>query len=152
MFNYKNKENIFIIGCSSVGSYIGNELSSRGHNVTIIDKNDSAFKLLPESFSGFKTIGNGTDFDFLNKQGIRQASIVLITTDDDNINSYIAQYLKLILNLPIVITRIYDEKKSIVLENSGVKIIYTTQVMAKEFFNKLSDSIVENENNKEIKE
>ncbi len=145
MISIKKEDNIFVIGCSSVGAYIGTELSSMGYSVTIIDKSKSALDMLPESYSGFKSVGDGTDYDFLDREGIRKADIVIISTDDDNVNCYIAQYLKLILNIPVVITRIYDEEKAIILKESKVKIIYTTKVIAKEFFNTLSDALIEQE-------
>ncbi len=146
---FNRRTNAFIIGCSNMGAYIASQLSSQGYDVTIIDKNNQSFRILPDSYSGFKTVGNGTDFDFLDSQDIKSADIVLVSTDDDNVNCYIAQYLKLILKLPIVITRIYNQEKSLVLKDSGIKIIYPTELVSKEFFHVLTDIEAEEEQKKE---
>ena len=102
------KKNIVVIGCSNMGAYIASRLSELGNNVTIIDKNKNSFRILDESYTGFKLEGNGMDRDFLVKNHVDQADIVLVATEDDNTNSCIAQIVKVIYNVPIVITRIYD--------------------------------------------
>ena len=141
------KKNIVVIGCSNLGAYIASRLSELGNNVTIIDKNKNSFRILDESYTGFKLEGNGMDRDFLVKNHVDQADIVLVATEDDNTNSCIAQIVKVIYNVPIVITRIYDIDKTIVLEGTGVRIIYPSILVSNEFF-----TLVKEEEDKKIKE
>lgn len=68
-----------------------------------------------------------------SKNHVDQADIVLVATEDDNTNSCIAQIVKVIYNVPIVITRIYDIDKTIVLEGTGVRIIYPSILVSNEF-------------------
>ena len=135
------KKNIVVIGCSNMGAYIASRLSELGNNVTIIDKNKNSFRILDESYTGFKLEGNGMDRDFLVKNHVDQADIVLVATEDDNTNSCIAQIVKVIYNVPIVITRIYD------IEGTGVRIIYPSILVSNEFF-----TLVKEEEDKKIKE
>ena len=53
------KKNIVVIGCSNMEAYIASRLSELGNNVTIIDKNKNSFRILDESYTGFKLEGNG---------------------------------------------------------------------------------------------
>ena len=68
------KKNIVVIGCSNMGAYIASRLSELGNNVTIIDKNKNSFRILDESYTGFKLEGNGMDRDFLVKNPSRYCS------------------------------------------------------------------------------
>lgn len=144
MFN-NFKRRVFVIGCSNMGAYIASELSKRGDDVNIIDRDHSSFNILSEEYSGFKTDGDACDMDFLRAQQITEADLVLVATEDDDTNSFIAQYLKCILHLPIVITRIYDVDKKVLLEDTGVKIIYPSVLVAQEFFNVLADATIAEE-------
>lgn len=144
MFN-SHKRRVFVIGCSNMGAYIASELSQLGDDVNIIDRDKNSFKILSEDYSGFKTEGDACDIDFLKVQQITDADLVLVATEDDDTNSFIAQYLKCILKLPLVITRIYDVDKKILLESTGVKIIYPSVLVAQEFFTVLEDATIEME-------
>lgn len=137
MFTKKRK--VFVIGCSNMGAYIAGELSAMGDDVNIIDRDKRSFHILSDSYSGFKTIGDAMDREFLDSQNIQEADIALVATEDDNTNAFISQYLKLIYNLPIVITRIYDAEKNVILEGTGIKIIYPSILVANEFFNILEN-------------
>ena len=53
------------MGCGRVGSALSLRLMELGHSVAIIDKEESAFVALGESFSGQKVLGVGFDRDTL---------------------------------------------------------------------------------------
>lgn len=142
---FDSKKSVYVIGCSNMGAYIADAMSELSYDVYVIDNDEEAFKKLSPEYSGFKIIGDGCDIDFLNRQIDKDAYLVLISTDSDNINSFIAQYVKKVLNIDFVITRIYDIEKHILMENSGIKIIYPSILTASKFF----EMVKENESRKE---
>ncbi len=46
-----------VIGCGRLGVTLANTLSDKGGNVTIIDKNNDAFRKLSPSFGGLSLTG-----------------------------------------------------------------------------------------------
>lgn len=131
---FDSKKSVYVIGCSNMGAYIANAMSELSYDVYVIDSDEEAFKKLSSEYSGFKIVGDGCDTDFLNRQIDKDAYLVLISTDSDNINSFIAQYVKKVIAIDFVITRIYDVEKHILMENSGIKIIYPSILTASKFF------------------
>ena len=45
---------IVIMGCGRVGATLATKLQAIGHSVAIIDRNDKAFRMLPDDFTGLK--------------------------------------------------------------------------------------------------
>lgn len=62
--------NIIIIGCGKVGAMLAGSLCRDGHDVVVVDRNESAFSLLDNDFDGFTVVGVPIDNDTLKKAGI----------------------------------------------------------------------------------
>ena len=71
---------ILIAGCGRLGSCMASSLSQEGFDVTVIDKDEKAFRRLRETFSGFQVIGDASDLDMLQSCGIANADIVVVAT------------------------------------------------------------------------
>jgi trk system potassium uptake protein TrkA len=127
------RDKIIIIGCSRFGSSIATNLSRQGQDVIVIDDDESAFRKLDEEFSGYQMVGNGTDIDFLKEIGIEQTKMAIASTDDDNINIFIAQISSVIFQVPEVYVRLNDPNKAIVFEHLNIKAIYPFQLSMQEF-------------------
>jgi len=85
------KRNKFIvIGSGRLGSNIATSMSELGEDVIIIDAQDDSFRKLQESFSGYQVVGDATDLTILENSYIKHAKTVVITTDSDNVNIYLA--------------------------------------------------------------
>ena len=61
---------VIIVGCGRVGSELAKLLCAEGHNVVIIDRNQSSFDRLGGSFNGLTLLGNGFDLSLLKQAGI----------------------------------------------------------------------------------
>lgn len=119
------KDKILIIGASCFGTSIANERSLRGDDVIIVDKNSSAFDLLSSNFSGYAIEGDATDLQVLQNAGINNAKEVVIATDDDNVNVYLAHLCDKLFNTPSIIIRLSDyDKKTLIEEKPNLKPIY----------------------------
>ena len=75
---------LVILGCGRVGSTLAMMMDSKGHEVTVVDRNSDAFRRLGEGFKGQTLVGEGVDEDVLRKAGIEQADAFCATTEGDN--------------------------------------------------------------------
>ena len=135
----KQKKNVYIIGCSNTGSYIASTFSERGYNCYIIDKDPQAFSKLRIDYSGFKITGDASDTDFLSRNIGKDAYLVFVSTASDNLNCFIAQYLKKVMGIKFVLTRLYDADQAVTMEGSGIEIIYPSILTCDRFFEIVSE-------------
>src|SRR3990167_4260374 len=132
--------NIMIIGCGRVGSQLALLLSQEGHNVTIIDKNQDAFKRLGGSFNGVAATGNGFDEKLLKELKIDKQDAFVSVTSGDNTNLMASQIAKKMFKVPRVIARVYDPKRADIYKKLGLDIISGTVLVAA----MIRDKIIEN--------
>lgn len=118
------KKRVIIVGCSRLGSTLAAKMSLAGEDVVLLDKKESSFRKLPDGFAGFQLVGDGTDVDTLEYAGIRDAKMILCTTDDDNVNLLIAQLADKIYEVNRVYIRLADSEKSKLLENTNIVAVY----------------------------
>lgn len=128
----KNKT-VLVAGCGRFGASIALELNKKGYDVTIIDKDKKAFNRLSESFGGFEICGDASDMDLLQAQGIAMCEMVVIATDNDNVNCMIAQIANSIFNIFQVYVRLNDPEKYKVLEGTTIRAIYPARLSIQEF-------------------
>jgi trk system potassium uptake protein len=122
---------LIILGCGRVGSTLASSMSRSGDDVTIIDRQSSAFRRLSTGFSGIKLLGNGTDEDLLRKAGIEQADAFVAVTNGDNTNLMSVQIAKEKFHVPKCIARVYDPIRACGYQEMGVETLCTTLVGAR---------------------
>lgn len=132
--------NIMIVGCGRVGSQLALLLSQEGHNVTIIDKNQEAFKRLGLAFNGVQVVGNGFDEKLLKELKIERQDAFVAVTSGDNTNLMASQIAKKIFKVPRVIARVYDPKRADIYRKLDLDIISGTVLVAA----MIRDKIIEN--------
>lgn len=132
--------NIMIVGCGRVGSQLALLLSQEGHNVTIIDKNQDAFKRLGVTFNGIQAAGNGFDEKLLKELKIDRQDAFVSVTSGDNTNLMASQIAKKIFKVPRVIARVYDPKRADIYKKLGLDIISGTVLVAA----MIRDKLIEN--------
>jgi trk system potassium uptake protein TrkA len=121
----KNKKKILIVGSGRLGASIAANLSSQGKDVIIIDKNGESFRKLDDEFGGYDLIGDATDLTVLENEAIiNEVNEVIITTDSDNVNLFIAHICFYIYNVPHVYVRLNDVEKGKLLDNTTIQAIY----------------------------
>ncbi len=130
---------VIIVGCGRVGSELAKLLSNEGHDVVIIDKNQSSFDRLGGTFNGLMLVGNGFDLGLLKRAGIEKADAFCAVTNGDNTNLVSAQAAKKIFKVPKVIARVYDPQRAHVYAALGLDIISGTILFA----SMLRDKIIE---------
>ena len=128
---------VLIVGCGRVGSQLAADLEKEGHEITIIDRNPSAFSkaawrgVLTYDFKGNQMVGDGTDVDFLRKAGVEGADGLVAVTEGDNRNIMAAQIAKHVYKVPRVVARITDPEREAVYRKLGVDTLCPTLDQAK---------------------
>jgi len=115
------------MGCGRVGILLTQELVKDGHQVTVIDKNRSAFDRLPPGFEAKQVVGLGFDKDVLEEAGIKEADAFLAVSSGDNSNIVSARVAREHYHVPKVIARIYDPMRAEIYERLNIPTVSTTR-------------------------
>ncbi len=118
---------VVVVGCGRVGSELAGSLEKAGHSVAIIDKNATAFRRLPASFTGQKVVGFGFDRDHLLEAGIERAGAVAAVTSGDNSNILAARIARENFGIDHVVARIYDPRRALIYQRLGIPTVATVQ-------------------------
>lgn len=121
--------NILIIGCGMVGSELAATLDLHGHDVSIIDRDESSFEALPEGFSGFTTTGVPIDQEVLKRAGIESCDAFCAVTDSDNVNIMAAELANKVFGIEKVFARIRDISKAKIFESLGIRTVCATNLI-----------------------
>ncbi|MFA6624156.1 MAG: NAD-binding protein [Bacilli bacterium] len=117
------KDSVIVIGAGKLGAKLARLLNENGENVLVADKQSDAFYKL-DDFSGFTIVGDATDLDFLKSIDIEDSKMVIITTNDDNVNIFLAEVCFYIFAIKKIYVRLSDTDKGKLLENTSIKGIY----------------------------
>lgn len=115
------------MGCGRVGTLLTQELAKQGNEVTVIDKNASAFSRLPPGFEARTLVGLGFDREVLEEAGIKEADAFLAVSSGDNSNIVSARVARETYHVPKVIARIYDPTRADIYERLNIPTVSTTR-------------------------
>ena len=110
-----------IMGCGRVGSGLALSLTDDGHDVTIMDVRQEAFRRLTARFRGNAIIGDGLDTAALGRAGIDSADVFVAVTQGDNRNLMAAQVAKHVFHVPRVVARVYDDSRASIFQQLGIQ-------------------------------
>ena len=77
---------IIIVGCGKVGSTLAEHLDQEGHDITIIDRHGEKLKYLSERIDVLGVEGNGASISVQRDAGVKNADILIATTNSDELN------------------------------------------------------------------
>jgi len=78
--------NIIIAGDGKVGSMLTRQLSSEGHDVTVIDLDNQVLQASVERYDVISIHGNCASMDVLLQAGVREADLLIAATNQDEVN------------------------------------------------------------------
>ena len=122
-----------ICGCSSLGVTITNKFSTEGKNIMVIDIEPKNFARLSDRFSGYTIAGDISDLEVLEEAGIASAKEIVITTDDDNLNLFVAHIARKIYGVPNIYVRLSEPDNEVLLKGMDVKAIYPLELSYDKF-------------------
>jgi trk system potassium uptake protein len=117
---------IIIAGCRKVGANLAWSLSRDNHDVVVIDSDPHNLEVLGSGFNGVTLLGMPIDEDVLRSAGIEQADALAAVTNEDNMNVMVSQIARELYRVPIVITRVYDPEREIILDKLGMMTVCPT--------------------------
>jgi trk system potassium uptake protein len=129
--------NVIVVGCGRVGSQLASLLSVDGHNVTVIDKEEDAFRRLGTTFNGVTIRGLGFDEDVLEEAGIRECDSFAAVTDLDNTNLMAAEVARKIFNVPHVVARLYNPQRERTYQQLDLDYVCGTTLVAEQLLDKV---------------
>ncbi|HET8768429.1 TrkA family potassium uptake protein [Phycicoccus sp. M110.8] len=116
-----------IMGCGRVGSSLAHSLEAQGHDVAVIDQEESAFRRLGSSFEGRRVTGVGFDRDTLKEAGIDDAYAFAAVSSGDNSNILAARVARETFGVEHVVARIYDPGRAEVYQRLGIPTVATVK-------------------------
>jgi Trk K+ transport system NAD-binding subunit len=129
------KDHIIVVGAGKFGSYLASNLSARGQDVFIIDKSKEAFNNLPEGFGGYEINDDAFELEVLEEAEVAKASQVIICTNSDNANIFLANICDAIYHVPQIFVRQSNEDKVSLLAGTKYKVIYPFNLSIQQYFN-----------------
>ncbi len=78
--------NIIIIGCGKIGLALAEQLNNEGHNITLVDKNESILQAAATKLDVMGVGGNGAMVGVLDEAGIESCDVLIATTGSDEVN------------------------------------------------------------------
>lgn len=77
---------IIIVGDGKVGVALTEQLSSEGHDITVIDSNPKVLEQSLESYDVMVVHGNGASIGVLKEAGVEDAHLLIAATSRDETN------------------------------------------------------------------
>jgi trk system potassium uptake protein TrkA len=109
-----------------MGAGLAQTLAQRGHAVTVIDTDPTAFERLGPAFTGRTVVGVGFDRDVLLQADIERADGLAAVTNSDEANLVAARIARQVFHVPKVVARLYEPHKVQIYRRLGVQTISTT--------------------------
>ena len=115
------------MGCGRVGASLARALERVGHEVAIIDQDESAFRRLDGTFEGRRVVGVGFDRDTLRQAGIEDAYAFAAVSRGDNSNILAARVAREKFGIENVVARIYDPGRAEIYQRLGIPTVATVK-------------------------
>lgn len=77
---------IIIVGCGKVGSTLAEQLNRENHDITLIDCDSEALQSISDSTDVMSVTGNGAVYQVQMEAGIKEADLLIATTNSDELN------------------------------------------------------------------
>ena len=118
---------VLVIGAGKVGQAAVAALKKKGLKVHVIDRTESTLAPVAAVADGVFA-GDAADGDLLRRAGIMKTSSVLLTTNDDAMNIYLAVYCRRLNRDLRIVSRITHERNLEAIHRAGADFVlsYTT--------------------------
>ena len=129
-----------IMGCGRVGSTLAHSLEGLGHDVAVVDQDETAFRRLGASFEGRRVTGVGFDRDTQLEAGIEQAHAFAAVSSGDNSNILAARVARETFGVENVVARIYDPGRAEIYQRLGIPTVATVRWTSDQMMRRLLPS------------
>lgn len=77
---------IIIVGCGKIGVTLAEQLNSEKHDITLIDSDGAALQAVTDRIDVMGVTGNGAVYQVQMEAGIKEADLLIATTNSDELN------------------------------------------------------------------
>ena len=113
---------IIIVGGGKVGFYLTKDLIQKGHEVTLIERDEKNEPRLLREFGDSLFIGDGCDPQLLEEAGIKRADTLIAATGDDQDNLVVCEMGRRHFKVPRVIGRVVNPKNKALYKKMGIEL------------------------------
>ena len=106
------------------------DLSSKGHNITIIERNPESLRRLGSTDGLNIVIGNGLDIDVIERAKVAEADAFFAVTRGDNTNIMAAQIVQRMNKAAKVCVKVADPERAQAYRNMGMFCINASSLLA----------------------
>jgi trk system potassium uptake protein TrkA len=99
---------VIVVGGGLVGSSLAEKLAGDGHDVVLVEQNRELIRELDDRLDVQTIVGNGATMPVLLQAGIRNADLLLATTNSDEANMVVALVGSSLFEVPKVVARLRD--------------------------------------------
>lgn len=131
---------VIVVGCGQVGSALAYQLNKMEHQVTVIDRNKSAFDNLPIDFHGRTIEGDVLARNVLQRAEIENADALAAVTSSDSLNALIAYIARTEFQVSKVVARNYDPRQRPLQDAFGIPVVGSATWGAQRIIRLLSDA------------
>ena len=133
--------NVIIIGAGRVGSSIAALLNEQNYHVTVIDKNKDALMNV-EDFTGYFEVADASNIEVLQRIGIKNADVVVISTEDDDTNVFLTDVCHFVFGVPRIFVRLAHAQKERLCRYPSVRAILPFLLSLDEFSREFQSAVV----------
>lgn len=124
------KKKFCVIGLGNFGTHIVATLYEEGHEVIAIDINKNKVQAVKD-ICDYAILGDATDKEFLDAQGVQEMDAVVVSTGDrSHLSTLISLYLKELQVPRIVIKAVSEDHGRILTRVGATDVIYPEKDMA----------------------
>lgn len=116
---------VIIVGCGQIGAILAYQLFTMGHQVVVIDQEETAFDHLPEDFQGRLIAGDVLERTTLHRAEVAGADALFALTKSDPLNALIAHIAQTEYSVNTVAARNNDPRQLLMQQAFGIKVIGT---------------------------
>ncbi len=117
-----NPNPVLVIGGGRVGKAAAEALTENGILVNLIDKDPNVCKKASHLCNKI-FVGMASDYDLLKEAGILETPSVLLTTNDDTMNIYLASYCRQLNRNVRIVSRISDTRNIDIIHRAGADFV-----------------------------
>ena len=113
---------VLVIGAGKVGQAAARALARKGLEIHVLDRDGRALAALAPDVHAVHE-GDAADRDLIERAGIRSVASVLLTTNDDAVNIYLAVYCRKLNPDVRIISRITHERNVEAIHRAGADFV-----------------------------
>ena len=120
--NGNMSEAVLILGAGKVGRAAGRALKKKKHKVFMVDQKEAMLKKIGD-IPDRCVIGDAADSEVLFEAGLEEASLVILSTNDDAVNIYLSIYCRRLKPDVRIVCRITHERNLEAIHRAGADFV-----------------------------